>query len=219
MSRSIALLLLPLFVAIAGCDQIAVLDGSKAREADGVAIGSACRQAGRAIEDCFTMNPDAPKASVFAGWKEMNDYMAANKLDAVTPQIPRSDPAKESAKEGGKDAAKGEGEGKAKEAKKEASHAAADKDGEGAAETASSAPGVPVVPATVNIPGLNTNPAPVPAPAPASTAAATAPAAASGSAAPKSSSIALGGQNIPLAVPGIPSTAAPTPAGGGSAHH
>ncbi|HEY4374572.1 MAG TPA: hypothetical protein VGN52_21800 [Burkholderiales bacterium] len=220
MSRSIVILLLPLFAAIAGCDQIAVLDGSKAREADGVAVGSACRQAGRAIEDCFTMNPDAAKASVFAGWKEMNDYMAANKLEPVTPQVPRPDPAKESAKEGSKEAAKGEGEGKAKEGKKEASHAAAGKEGEGAAETASSAPGVPVVPATVNIPGLNTNPAAAPSPAP--TAAAPAPAATTVSnPAPNSSSIALGGQNIPLAVPGTPaagSGAAPT-AGGGSAHH
>ena len=72
-----------------------------------MAIGSACRQAGRAIEDCFTMNGDAPKASVFAGWKEMNDYMVANKLEAVKPEVPRPD--KEAKAEGkGKDEAKKE---------------------------------------------------------------------------------------------------------------
>jgi hypothetical protein len=99
-SRSLLLPLLIVAAALAGCDQIAVLDGTKAREADGVAIGSACRQAGRAIEDCFTMNPEASKASVFAGWKEMNDYMVANKLETVNPQIARAEPAKaEAAKE------------------------------------------------------------------------------------------------------------------------
>jgi len=90
-SRPLLLSLLILATVLAGCDQIAVLDGSKAREADGVAIGSACRQAGRAIEDCFTMNPDSPKASIFAGWKEMNDYMVQNKLETVAPQLAKAE--------------------------------------------------------------------------------------------------------------------------------
>ena len=74
--------LLPL---LSSCDQIAVLDGTRAREADAVAVGSACRHAGRALEDCFNMNPDAPKAQVFAGWKEMNDYMTEKKIDVIAP--------------------------------------------------------------------------------------------------------------------------------------
>ena len=45
------------------------------REAEGKAIGGACRHAGRAIEDCYALNKKAEKASVFAGWRDMNDYM------------------------------------------------------------------------------------------------------------------------------------------------
>jgi hypothetical protein len=56
------------------------------KEAEGKAIGGACRHAGRAIEDCFALNKRADKAALFAGWREMNDYMRENKIDAVTPQ-------------------------------------------------------------------------------------------------------------------------------------
>lgn len=76
---------------LGGCERLGIPDPSKAAaqtEAEGKAIGSACRHAGRAIEDCFTLNPGASKASVFAGWKEMNDYMAENKIGEVAPQLP-----------------------------------------------------------------------------------------------------------------------------------
>jgi hypothetical protein len=56
------------------------------KEAEGKAIGGACRHAGRAIEDCFALNKRADKAALFAGWREMNDYMRENKIDAVAPQ-------------------------------------------------------------------------------------------------------------------------------------
>ena len=56
------------------------------KEAEGKAIGGACRHAGRAIEDCFAMNKRADKAALFAGWREMNDYMRENKIEAVQPQ-------------------------------------------------------------------------------------------------------------------------------------
>ncbi len=58
-----------------------------AKEAEGKAIGGACRHAGRAIEDCYARNKKADKASVFAGWRDMNDYMRENKIDAVPPQV------------------------------------------------------------------------------------------------------------------------------------
>ncbi len=58
------------------------------REAEGKAIGGACRHAGRAIEDCYTLNRRADKAAVFAGWREMNDYMIENKLNVVAPVLP-----------------------------------------------------------------------------------------------------------------------------------
>lgn len=57
-----------------------------AKEAEGKAIGGACRHAGRAIEDCYALNRKADKASVFAGWRDMNDYMRENKIEAVAPQ-------------------------------------------------------------------------------------------------------------------------------------
>jgi len=57
------------------------------RESDGKAIGGACRHAGRAIEDCYTLNRRADKSAVYAGWREMNDYMRENKLEPVAPQL------------------------------------------------------------------------------------------------------------------------------------
>lgn len=60
-----------------------------AKQADGQAVGSACRHAGRAIEDCFTLNPKAARAAVLAGWREMDEYMRDNKLEVVAPSVPR----------------------------------------------------------------------------------------------------------------------------------
>lgn len=57
------------------------------REGDGKAVGGACRHAGRAIEDCYTLNRRADKAAVYAGWREMNDYMRENKLEPVAPLL------------------------------------------------------------------------------------------------------------------------------------
>ena len=79
---------------LAGCDMLGGALGiespekaAAAREADGKAIGGACRHAGRAIEDCYALNKKAEKASVFAGWRDMNDYMRENKIDPVPPQV------------------------------------------------------------------------------------------------------------------------------------
>ena len=49
--------------------------------------GGACRHAGRAIEDCYALNKKADKAAVFAGWRDMNDYMRENKIEPVAPQL------------------------------------------------------------------------------------------------------------------------------------
>ena len=57
------------------------------RDADGKAVGGACRHAGRALEDCYALNRKADKAAVFAGWREMNDYMRENKIEVVSPQL------------------------------------------------------------------------------------------------------------------------------------
>jgi hypothetical protein len=75
---------------VAGCDMLGIESAEKlaaAREADGKAIGSACRHAGRAIEDCFSIYRKADRAAVFAGWRDMNDYMRENKIEPVPPQL------------------------------------------------------------------------------------------------------------------------------------
>jgi len=74
---------------LAGCDMLGIESASAVaarKEAEGKAVGGACRHAGRAIEDCYAQNKRADKAAVFAGWREMNDYMRENKIDAVPPQ-------------------------------------------------------------------------------------------------------------------------------------
>jgi len=65
-----------------------------ARDAEGRAVGGACRHAGRAIEDCYTLNRRVDKAAIFAGWRDMNDYMRENKIEAVPPVLVAATPAK-----------------------------------------------------------------------------------------------------------------------------
>jgi hypothetical protein len=77
---------------LCGCDMLGMESGSAVaarKEAEGKAIGSACRQAMRAIEDCYTLNSKAPKAAIFAGWREMDEYMRENKLEGIVPVVPR----------------------------------------------------------------------------------------------------------------------------------
>ena len=77
-------------VLVAGCDALGIESAEKiaaARDADGKAIGGACRHAGRAIEDCYTIYRKADRAAVFAGWRDMNDYMRENKIESVPPQL------------------------------------------------------------------------------------------------------------------------------------
>src|SRR5512147_600678 len=83
-------LLLAAAFLVAGCDMLGIESAqavAEKREADGKAVGGACRHAGRAIEDCYALNRKADKAAVFAGWREMNDYMRENKIEAVAPQL------------------------------------------------------------------------------------------------------------------------------------
>ncbi|NMG69772.1 hypothetical protein [Parazoarcus communis] len=89
------LLLCLLLPVLSGCDALLealeipnpAKDAAKV-EAEGQAIGSACRHAGRSLEDCYILNPEAQKAAVFAGWRAMNDYMMEHKLDVVPSQLP-----------------------------------------------------------------------------------------------------------------------------------
>jgi hypothetical protein len=83
-------LLLAAALLVAGCDMLGIESAqalAERKEADGKAVGGACRHAGRALEDCYALNRRADKAAVFAGWREMNDYMRENKIDSVAPQL------------------------------------------------------------------------------------------------------------------------------------
>ncbi len=87
--RRLAPLLLTLsLVGLTGCDQLGIESATQTaarKEAEGKAIGAGCRHAARSVEACYALNKKADKASVFAGWKEMNEYMAENKIEAVPP--------------------------------------------------------------------------------------------------------------------------------------
>lgn len=76
---------------LSSCDlsQIPGLDGKLSLE-DSKAVGAACRHSGRALEDCFVMNPNTHQSGVFEGWRDMNDYMLANEIDVVKPEIQNS---------------------------------------------------------------------------------------------------------------------------------
>lgn len=137
--RALALPALSLVLLLAGCDLFGESPEAVAarRDAEGKAVGSACRHAMRAIEDCYALNPKAPKAAVFAGWREMDEYMRENKLEGVAPTIPvksakeakEGKDAEPSAKAGpSEDKPAAEGKGKtAKSGSKPAKHADAAK--------------------------------------------------------------------------------------------
>lgn len=76
---------------LTGCDQLSERAGFPdpvRLEAEGKAIGGACRHAGRGLEDCYRLNKEASKPAIYAGWKEMNEYMMKNNMQSVTPTIP-----------------------------------------------------------------------------------------------------------------------------------
>ena len=80
--------LLSLALLLAGCDNVERLlaDPKVAqREPDAKAIGGACRHGLRSIEDCYALNEKASKSAIYAGWKEMDQYMRDNKIEGVVP--------------------------------------------------------------------------------------------------------------------------------------
>ncbi|QID18706.1 hypothetical protein G3580_14395 [Nitrogeniibacter mangrovi] len=106
------LLCLTLVTVLTGCEELGIPDAKKEaarKEAEGEAIGSACRQSGRALEDCYARNPKASKAAIFSGWRSMNDYMTENNIPTIAPadEAPHEPPAGEA----GHDAAPAAGEG------------------------------------------------------------------------------------------------------------
>lgn len=93
MIKQISTLLI--LLSLAACDQVGQKLGledpakKEARmEPEAKAVGSACRQSGRAIEDCYSIYSWLPKAGIYAGWRDMDEYMRENKLETIIPQLP-----------------------------------------------------------------------------------------------------------------------------------
>jgi hypothetical protein len=87
------------WLGLVGCDVIQQKLGIEAPaakaarvEAEGKAVGGACRQSGRAIEDCYAIYSWLPKAAIYEGWRDMDSYMRENKLETVEPQLPPPQP-------------------------------------------------------------------------------------------------------------------------------
>lgn len=80
---ALAPLLLAGAAGLSGCDYLGIESGAQVsaqKEAEGKAVGAACRQVGRAIEECYKLNPRSLKAAVFEGWREMDGYMRENSI-------------------------------------------------------------------------------------------------------------------------------------------
>ncbi len=96
MKPSYGLILILLAPLLASCDQLGIetpAAEAAREEAEGKAIGSACRQSGRALEDCYQINRRAPKAAIFNGWRDMDAYMRENKIPEIKPESEKSDTA------------------------------------------------------------------------------------------------------------------------------
>ena len=88
-STALRLLAFSSILLLTACDKIPGLGPDPRiaqREEEAKAIGGACRHALRGLEDCYTLNPKAPKALVFAGWKDMDAYMRENNIQG-TPSV------------------------------------------------------------------------------------------------------------------------------------
>ncbi|MBL8397200.1 MAG: hypothetical protein JNL84_03500 [Candidatus Accumulibacter sp.] len=84
---------------LSGCDAVqqklgleSVAAKTARLEGEGKAVGGACRQSGRAIEDCYSIYSWLPKAAIYEGWRDMDVYMRENKLPTIEPQLPPPQP-------------------------------------------------------------------------------------------------------------------------------
>jgi hypothetical protein len=113
--------LILVILGLTACDQVGQklgLEDPAKKEAkaeqEAKAVGSACRQSGRAIEDCYSIYSWLPKAGIYTGWREMDEYMRENKLETIAPQLPPPEGPGAKKKKKAQDTAAGEGEGEAK---------------------------------------------------------------------------------------------------------
>lgn len=99
-SNAVKALVLAAAGLLGGCDLLGIESPEKieaAKEADGKAIGGACRQAMHGIEECYQLNPKAMRAAIFAGWREMDEYMRENKLEGMPPKSSKDEKAESEA--------------------------------------------------------------------------------------------------------------------------
>lgn len=102
--RPSVLLLSVAAISQAGCvDDILGPDPRVAKANEAKAVGSACRYAMRGIEDCYTLNPKAAKSQVFAGWKEMDEYMREHNVEGTTSVFTQKPPVTRSIRGNGDD--------------------------------------------------------------------------------------------------------------------
>ncbi|MBP9905014.1 MAG: hypothetical protein KBF66_05615 [Rhodoferax sp.] len=89
------LLILTAALLLSACDLLGLGPDPRIaqKEADAKAIGGACRHGLRSIEDCYTLNKGVNKAAIYAGWREMDEYMRENKLEGLRAEIPVAPPA------------------------------------------------------------------------------------------------------------------------------
>ncbi|MDR0997349.1 MAG: hypothetical protein LBL69_06785 [Zoogloeaceae bacterium] len=80
---------------LGGCDAVTStlgLETAKLKaaklEAESKAVGAACRQSGRALEDCYSLYNWLSVDHIYAGWMSMDEYMRENKLETVKPDLP-----------------------------------------------------------------------------------------------------------------------------------
>lgn len=83
MKLAYVILSLSAVLALSACDQ--VNEQINKQKDNGKAIGAACRHSGRSLEDCYRRNGKTPKADIYAGWREMNEYMLTKKIEVVPP--------------------------------------------------------------------------------------------------------------------------------------
>jgi hypothetical protein len=78
-----SLWVVPLALSLTGCNWLNHITGLS-KDGDR-ATGAACRQTGRSLEECYRRNPDADRAQIFAGWREMQEYMTKEHLPTMSP--------------------------------------------------------------------------------------------------------------------------------------
>jgi len=105
MPLSKRLLIVVTALLLSACDMLGLGPDPRIaqKEAESKAIGGACRQGLRSIEDCHALNKGMNKAAIYAGWLEMDAYMRENKIEGakseITPPAPAQTPAVAQAEE------------------------------------------------------------------------------------------------------------------------